>query len=256
MTIQFLTDEPALLIKDRTYGKILVIADIHLGIENELYNNGIVIAPQSKKLFDKIDDLIKLTKADKLVIIGDLKHKIPGITFRELKELPKFMEPLSEKVDVILVKGNHDTELHGLFSESVEILDASGLKLGPYGFFHGHAWPDEDLLECDYLFTAHIHPTVEFIDDFGFRIVEKVWMKGQLEEKVVKKKFGKSVKIGKAETIIFPSFNPVIGGVPLNRKKKKKSYIGPLLRNGALKVGKSEAYMLDGTTLGKISKIN
>ncbi len=259
MSIRFLTDEPALLISDKAYGKMLVVADLHLGIENELYKDGIVISPQAKKLFDKIDKLIKLTKADMLIIVGDLKHKIPGISFRELKEIPKFVKSLSEKVDVVLVKGNHDTELNGLFPKTVEILDAAGFLLGPYGFFHGHAWPDKELLSCDYLFTAHIHPTVEFVDDFGFRIVEKVWVKGKLGKKIVKKRYNikrtDKFKFGKMETIIFPSFNPIIGGVPLNNKKRRNRYIGPILRSGALKFSNLEAYMLDGTSLGKINKI-
>lgn len=256
MSIRFINNKPALLISDRKHGKILAIADLHLGIEHELYKAGITIAPQVEKLQKEINKLIKLTKANRLVIIGDLKHKIPGISFRELKELPKLMFPLAEKIDVTLVKGNHDTELHGLIPDSVEIHSAKGFAIGPYGFFHGHAWPSKRLLKCDYLFTAHIHPVVEFMDEFGFRFVEKVWVKEKLKEKIVKDKYKikKDFDFGKMETIVFPSFNPIISGVPLNSKRKKK-YIGPLLSSGAFDVRKAEAFMLDGTALGKIRKI-
>ncbi len=255
MAIKFITDYPALLISDRKHGKILVIADLHLGIEHQLYQEGITIAPQAERFKKTIGELLKMTKAKKLVILGDLKHKVPGISFRELKELPKLVDYLTKKVHVVLTKGNHDVELKEI-SESIEVHGSHGFSIGSYGFFHGHAWPSEELLGCDHLFTAHIHPTVEFVDDFGFRIVEKVWVKGQLDEKVVRKKYkikNKKEKIGKMETIIFPSFNPIISGVPLNSKRKK--YIGPILTSGALNLNKSEAYMLDGTRLGKIKKI-
>jgi putative SbcD/Mre11-related phosphoesterase len=260
MAIRFINDKPALLISDRSHGKILAIADLHLGIEHELFKDGIIIAPQAEKLYKEIDKLLRFTRADKLVIIGDLKHKVPGISFRELREIPKFIGPLAERIEIVLVRGNHDTEFKDMFPQSVEVHDAKGFTIGPYGFFHGHAWPSRQLLECDHLFTAHIHPTVEFVDDFGFRIVEKVWVKGQLKKKVLQRKYNikkpKDFEFGNMETTIFPAFNPIISGVPLNSKRaRKRGYIGPLLSSGAFDVRKAEAYMLDGTALGKITKI-
>ena len=261
MAIKFITDYPALLITDRKHGKILIIADLHMGLEHQLYQEGITIAPQAEKFKETIGELLKMTKAERLVILGDLKHKVPGISFRELKELPKLVDYLTKKVHVILTKGNHDVELKEI-SESIEVHGSHGFSIGAYGFFHGHAWPDKKLLGCDYLFTAHIHPVVEFVDDFGFSIFEKVWVEGKLDEKILRKKYKiknksekkkKNEKLGKMETIIFPSFNPIISGVPLNSKRKK--YIGPILTSGALNLNKSEAYMLDGTRLGKIKKI-
>jgi len=259
MTIRFLNNEPALFIEDNKYGKILVIADLHLGMESELFDSGIIIAPQSKTLFEKIESLIEVSKAEKLVILGDLKHKIPGISFRELKEIPRFIEPLSKKVEVILVKGNHDTELDGLIPKGVEIHPASGLRIGNYGFFHGHAWPKKELLECDKLFTAHIHPTIQFIDGFGFTIVEKVWVKGKMNEKVIRKRYklkkDDNIKLGKLETVIFPSFNSLISGFPLNKKRSKRKYVGPLMRNKALRRRDLDVFMMDGTMLGKLTKL-
>lgn len=241
---------------------MLVVADLHLGIEHELFNNGIVIAPQAEKFYKELEALLRITKADRLIILGDLKHKIPGISFREVRELPKLIEPIAEQVETILVKGNHDTELEDLVGTRIEIKDSDGFAIGPYGFFHGHAWPDKQLLRCDYLFTAHIHPTVEFVDDFGFRIVEKVWAKGFLDEKILRKKYSlglarmkkENFKFGRMETIVFPSFNPIISGMPLNAPHRaEKGYLGPLMQSGALKLRSMEAYMLDGTHLGKIS---
>lgn len=258
MAIRFLNGKPALLISDKKFGKILVIADLHLGIEHELYNAGIVIAPQAEKFYKEIDKLLHFTKADKLIIIGDLKHKVPGISFRELREVPKLMEPLSKKIEISIARGNHDVEFGSdIIPESVEVHGSEGFSIGPYGFFHGHAWPARELLKCDYLFTAHIHPTVEFVDDFGFRLVEKVWVKGTLDEKIVRKKYRikKDTRLGKLQTIIFPAFNPIISGVPLNSKRAKKDYIGPILSSGAFDIKKAEAYMLDGSALGKIRKI-
>jgi putative SbcD/Mre11-related phosphoesterase len=257
MPIRFINNKPTLLISDRQHGKILAIADLHLGIEHELYNTGITIAPQAEKFQKEIEKLIKTTKADKLVILGDLKHKVPGISFRELKELPKLVDFLKERVHVVLVCGNHDVGLKEI-SEGIEVHGSRGFSIGPYGFFHGHAWPGKRLLKCDHLFTAHIHPVVEFVDDLGFRFVEKVWMKGEIKKRNLREKYkikkSDKFEFGKMDTIIFPSFNPIISGVPLN-SKRKKNYIGPLLSSGAFDIRKAEAFMLDGTALGEIRKI-
>ena len=262
MPIRFIRDRPALLISDDAGGKkrkFLVVADLHLGLEHELFQSGIVIAPQAEKFKNTIGKLLKMTKADTLVIVGDLKHKVPGISFRELKELPKLIDFLRKRVKVILVSGNHDADLKEI-SENIKVYDSHGFKIGKYGFFHGHAWPDKSLLACDFLFTAHMHPAVEFVDDFGFRSIEPVWVKGRLDEKIIRTKYkikekneSDRLKIGKLQVIVMPPFNPIIVGTALN--SKKQGHIGPLTNSGALDIRKCEAFMLDGTSLGKISKL-
>jgi len=172
MSIRFINNKPALLISDRKHGKILAIADLHLGIEHELYNAGIAIAPQAEKFKKTIGKLLKMTKADKLIIIGDLKHKVPGISFRELRELPKLVDFLKERVHVVLARGNHDVELKEI-SEEIEVHGARGFSIGTYGFFHGHAWPSKKLLKCDHLFTAHIHPVVNLWMILVFALLKK-----------------------------------------------------------------------------------
>lgn len=250
MVTRFIVDYPALFISEI---KTLVIADLHLGLEHQLYQNGIIIAPQAEKFKKTIDKLIDLTKAKTLIILGDIKHKVPGISFRELKEIPKLLNPLIEKIDVILTKGNHDVELKDLIPKSMKVYGSRGFKLGKYGFFHGHAWPSKQLMQCDKLFMAHIHPAIEFKDKFGFRAIEQVWVRGKLNKELVKKKY-RIKKTGKLQAIILPAFNRILGGIALNTIVKDE-YIGPLLANRILDVDKSKAYLLDGTFLGQIRKL-
>jgi putative SbcD/Mre11-related phosphoesterase len=253
MTIKFLTDKPALLISDKAVGRVLVIADLHIGLEHELFKAGITIAPQSEKFKAELGRLILLTKAGTVVILGDVKHKVPGTSFREMKEIPKLMEFLVGKVKVKVVRGNHDDFLENIMPKEVEMHGSQGFCMGGYGFFHGHAWPDKELMKCDHLFMAHVHPGIEFRDCFGFRIVEPVWVKASLDKRIVKRKY-KTDDLGEMNTIIVPTFNPILGGVALNRKEKKE-YVGPLLSSKALNISKAKAYMLDGTELNEIKKL-
>ena len=56
--LKFIQNEPALV-----FGKTLIIADIHLGLEYELYKSGIKVPSQTEKMKRKIYSLIKKTKA-------------------------------------------------------------------------------------------------------------------------------------------------------------------------------------------------
>lgn len=248
MVIRFVRDLPALFIPEE---KILVISDLHLGLEHELFKAGIVISPQAEKFKKTIDFLIKTTKAKTLIILGDIKHKVPGTSFREMKEIPKLFLHLIEKVKVVCVKGNHDDNISSLLPK-VKIYSSRGFKLGRYGFFHGHAWPSKNLMECDYLFMGHVHPCVEFRDRFGYRSIEQVWIKGELKKELVKSKY-KIKNCGNLKTIIFPTFNKLLGGVAIN-KLEDKELVGPILANNFLDIRKCEAYLLDGTYLGRIER--
>lgn len=248
--IKFLYEHPAAFISDK---KILAISDLHIGIENELYKKGVVIPAQVEKFKKTLDKLIDQTKAKTLVILGDLKHNVPGISLREERQIPKLFEDLVEKVKVILCKGNHDTEMKGLLPETVKIYSSRGFKTGEYGFFHGHAWPSKNLMKCNYLFMGHLQPAVEFIDKLGYRSIQQVWLKGELNQKIVKKKY-KISNTGELNIIIAPSFNKLSGSLIVNKKVKEK-LTGPLFTNSALDISKMTAYLLDGTCLGKVGKI-
>jgi putative SbcD/Mre11-related phosphoesterase len=245
MAIRFLTDYPALFISDK---KILVISELHLGLEYELYKSGIKIPSQRIRFEEAIDKLIKLIKAKTLVILGDIKHKVPGSTIREDVEIPKFLENVRQKIKVILVKGNHDDKIEEIVPSGVKIYSSRGHKIGKYGFFHGHAWPSKKLMECDYIFMGHVHPSIEFRDSFGFRSVLNVWLRGKLNLELVEKKY-KIKKTGKLNAIILPTFNSILGGAALNRMKKER-HTGPLFTNKVFDVDNSKVYLLDGTYLG------
>ena len=248
--VKFITDKPAAFIPEIS---TLVIAEMHLGLEYELYKGGVFIPAQSPRFEKIIDELIKLTKAKRLVIVGDIKHKVPGSSIHEDREIPKMLTNISKKIKTILVKGNHDDRIEEIIPEEVKIYPSHGFRIGRYGFFHGHAWPSTKLMECDYLFMGHVHPAIEFRDSFGFRSVLNVWLKGKLNLELVKKKY-KLKKTGELNTIILPTFNTILGGAMLNRIKKER-HTGPLFANKIFDINSSKVYLLDGTYLGTLKEL-
>jgi putative SbcD/Mre11-related phosphoesterase len=245
--IKFITDYPAVFIEDE---KILAIADLQIGFEHEMYKKGVTIQPQTEKFVKTINHLLKITKAKTLVIVGDLKHKVPGITLREERQLPKFFLEFEKKVEIVFVKGNHDTDLTGLIPDYVKVYDSKGVKIGKYGFFHGHGWPSKEMMDCDVLFMGHLQPGVEFRDKFGYRIVNQVWLKGKLNAKILKKRYGVK-KTGKLDYVVIPAFNRLLGSGIVNAKNGK-DYMMSFVAHDVMDIDDAEAYLLDGSSLGKV----
>ncbi len=245
---KFVTNEPAVL-----FGKTLVIADLHIGVEYELYKSGIRIPKQTDKLFAKIKNLIKVTKANRLVLLGDLKHFIPYLSVQELKEVPKFIDDLSKLVKIDIVPGNHDGDLKKFLTNSVEFHGTAGFRLDNIYFNHGHSWPNKDILEAEYLIIGHIHPCIEFIDKLGFRFIEQAWIRLSLDKKKLSSHFkthetDRKVKVLKV--IIIPAFSRFVGGRPFDPNGQSNA---PVIRLADAK--NAEAYMLDGTEIGKLAKL-
>lgn len=242
MSIKFLT-EPALLI-----GKTLVLSDLHIGIEYEIFQSGITIPSQVERLEKRIDNIIKQTKVNHLVILGDVKHQVPTISRQEYKEIPKFLEHFSIKVSI--VKGNHDGDIKRLAPRGVGIYEPSGFKIDDVLLTHGHAWPNESDLNAKYLVMGHVHPAVEFFTE-KFRSTEPCWLKCKIDNKKFEEKF--KVKTNFKQGIIMPAFNHLIGGMAFNSKDFEP--LGPLLNNEVLKWKEAEVYLLDGTLLGNLKDL-
>jgi len=248
MSINFVTNYPVLFVSEL---RALVIADLHIGLEYDLYRSGVVIPSQVEKFTKILKKVIKMTKAKQLIILGDIKYKVPGSTIREDILIPKFLSELQKHVKIIIAQGNHDDQIEGILPEDVKLYSSRGFKIGKYGFFHGHAWPSKKLMECDYLFMGHIQPAVEFIDKFRHRAVQLVWLKGKVSPVAVKVKY-KIKKTGQLNIIIFPTFNPLSGSLKVNAPA---DWASPLLTKEMSDIKKFKAYLLDGTYLGQIENL-
>ncbi len=247
----FVKNHPVLFINKI---KALVIADLHIGIEYELRKSGINIPKQTTKMKREIDRLIKLTNAKHLIILGDVKHIVPGISYQEEADIPEFLNQLKSKIKVSICLGNHDTYLKNIVPDEINIYDSKGFRIEKYGFAHGHAWPSKSLMSCDYLILSHSHPVIQFVDRLGYKVVKPIWIKCKLDKNRIKEKY-KIRNTGKLNLIIVPAFNKLLGGQPINDLKQKNEFLGPLMKSRAVNKNMCEIYLLDGTYLGKLSEI-
>jgi len=272
--IKLLTPYPAVLVgHEKT--KVLVISDLHLGWEMALSERGIHVPTQTYRILNKLTDIIKKYKPQKLLILGDIKHTVATAEMGEWQDIPEFFNKLKTLVkEIWLICGNHDGNLEPLLPENIKILPSTGAIIGDTGFLHGHRWPSPALLKCSTLIMGHIHPTVAFRDPAGFRITKQVWVKVkcntiQLTKTLVSKSHLKTentpeetlrkyyrIRPSTSQFLIMPSFNEFLGGKPLNEGKiygGKTS--GPIFRSEVVNMENAELYLLDGTFLGTSNQL-
>jgi metallophosphoesterase superfamily enzyme len=252
-------EEPALTVINTETS--LVVADIHIGIEWDLYRSGINLLSQMERRLDRILGYIQANSPDRVILLGDVKHNVPQVSWQEKDEIPRFLETLAEYTHVDIFPGNHDGGIELLFNrqKDIRVHSARGAVLDGVGYFHGHTWPAPELLAASHVVTAHNHPTVRFTDAFGYSIVERAWIKTKFNVDFLMGRFGNlnfenHLHWADPELFIMPAFNELCGGVPFN-ESIQEDLLGPIFSSGGIELERAEVYLLDGTRLGLIKNL-
>ncbi len=249
--MKFVANAPALQL-----GSVLIVADLHLGIEYEFRKRGIAVGPQHLSAAAELNSLKKKTGAQHLVVLGDLKHDVAGMDSQEEEMLREFFAALEFK-KVIVCKGNHDSGLERLEGDCVHVVPAEGFVLDAenkrFGLCHGHAWPGEQLFQANALIMGHNHPQVEFYDSLGSRTALPAWIVSEVHESEDPQIQFRGVREGQ-QAIVVPAFGKLCGGASFNRRIPQ-DFIGPLLSNNLFELDNAKAFTLQGTALGKISSL-
>lgn len=246
-----LLNEPALVVENAF--RTLVLADVHLGIEWELYHSGFSIPSQVGKRKRRINEYIRKVKPERIVLLGDIKHNVPITSWQEKQEVPLFLKELAAFAPVDIVPGNHDGDIVALVPENVTVHGMRGFVLDNVGYFHGHTLPGAELLSAAHVVMSHNHPTIRFTDTLGHAVSEEVWIRTHFIEKAIREHYG-GVEWNNPEVIIMPAFNELCGGVPFNESIHEE-LLGPVFANHAIELEKARAFLLDGTDLGTIGSI-
>lgn len=145
----------------------LIIADIHIGFEEALNKQGVLMPrqhfPDLMKRMEAILEKVKDRKLKHIIIAGDLKHEFGTISDQEWRHVLKFLDFLSRHCErVILIRGNHDTILGPIAEKrDIEVHDHFTLDGGKILITHGDKLPDETLLkEAKTIIIGHEHPSV------------------------------------------------------------------------------------------------
>jgi len=186
--------------------KILILADTHIGYEESLNKQGILMPRfQFKEIIERLEKIIKQTaKVDKIIINGDIKHEFGTISEQEWRHTLRLLDFLGKYCnEIILVKGNHDKIL-GPIAEKRKVKTVEEYKVGDILIVHGNKIPEEERLKgIKTIIIGHEHPAISIKE--GVRAeVFKCFLKGKWKDKTL---------------IVQPSLNLVTEGTDISKER-------------------------------------
>ncbi len=231
---------------------ILILADTHIGYEESLNKQGVLIPRfQFKETIQRLEKILKLLnpkdskglgnsknfqskiKPNKIIINGDIKHEFGTISEQEWRHTLKLLDFLSKHCkELILIKGNHDTILGPIADKrNIKILDS--YKTNDTLIIHGHKIPDK-LKGIKTIIIGHEHPAVSINEGVRTELF-KCFLKG---------------KYKKTTLIVQPSFNLVTEGTDILKEKVLSPFLKQDLSNFECFVVGNEVY-----EFGKLKKL-
>ena len=198
---------------------ILILADTHIGYEEALNKQGILIPRfQFKEIIQRLDLILMKNKKKllkKIIINGDIKHEFGTISEQEWRNTLRLLDYLKKYTkEIILIKGNHDTIL-GPIAKKREVKIKDYFKISDTLIIHGDKL-DKNILKIinknkiKRIIIAHEHPAVSLKE--GSRIeLFKCFLKGKWKNKTL---------------VVQPSFNLVAEGTDV----VKEELLSPFLK--------------------------
>lgn len=241
--LQPLIDEPALLLKEKN---LLVIADLHIGIENEFRENGVQVPSQTKIMEERLLSIIIKNKIKDVIFLGDIKHTIPSSTYQERTDVKNFLALFQSHSMLHILPGNHDGTIDRLLPPGIQLYPSDGFVFEGMGFAHGHRKPSVEVMQCAQVIIGHSHPTVMLTDRLGYRTFEQCWLRGPPLFDALHDKYPTSPT---SQILLMPAFNALCGGTAVNRDP----LLGPF--QSLIDVDDAEIYLLDGSSLGKVKDL-
>jgi len=208
--------------------RTLIIGDIHIGYEEALNKQGILVPrSQFKETEKEIKELLEL-KPETIVINGDLKHEFKEISEQEWRETLAILD-LLQASKVVLVKGNHDNILQPIAQKrGLKVVDK--YEIDSLCILHGDRIIETNMKT---LIIGHEHAAISLQE--GMKIEKyKCFLLGKWKTK---------------DLIVMPSFLPIIEGTDLT----KDELLSPYLTN----VSNFEVFVIGDKTykFGKLKNI-
>jgi putative SbcD/Mre11-related phosphoesterase len=195
--------------------KSIVISDPHLGYEGVMAKQGVLIPKVNlREMAESLAKAIKLTKAEKIIVDGDIKNEFSKVDQEEFNELYDFIEfAKNNGMELVLVKGNHDNFVER-YKEPFKLkVYAQEALIGKYLFFHGEEFPAR-AAECSMLIMGHEHPAISVYNDIGRKEKLRCFLLGSY--------MGKPL-------LVMPAMNYFAGGTEINIEPRDK-LLSPVLK--------------------------
>jgi len=133
--------------------RTLFVADLHLGKEHVFGRQGIAVpGGSSEATLTRLDALLRTTRAERLIVLGDLMHAAPHATESWLVSLSTLLDA-HRSLAVHVCAGNHDRVAGRAALDARLHWHADPLVDGPFVLQHH---PGDDAR--GYVLCGHVHP--------------------------------------------------------------------------------------------------
>jgi putative SbcD/Mre11-related phosphoesterase len=195
----------------------IVIADLHLGYEGIMAEQGIFIPKvQFEREMEILKKIVERQKAGLVIICGDIKHEFSETSYHEFIEVTELFKFLRENFrEVIAIKGNHDNYLIRVTRRhDVKLFDE--FEVGDFFFLHGHTMPrDLEAVKARYVIMAHEHPAIMLYDEVGGKEKLDCFLYGDFDDK---------------RLVVLPAFSTLAEGSQINVIPREE-LLSPILRD-------------------------
>jgi len=202
--------------------KAIVISDLHLGYEESLGRQGVLVPrTQFKQIIKRLEWITSNVGVERVVLNGDVKHEFGRVSQQEWREVLRLLEYFEKKkIKVIVIKGNHDTIL-GPIARKKQVKEFKEIRHKDILIAHGDYIPKK---LAPIVIIGHEHPALT------------------LREKAKQEKYKCFLKgnYKKSKLIVQPSFNPLVEGTDVS----KEEILSPLITD----ISKLEVYIVDDRT--------
>lgn len=201
--------------------KTVILADAHIGYEQDMIKKGIFI-PKTyfKDMMKRIKDIFSKVEVETVIFNGDIKHEFGAISEQEWNDTLKlwnFLEKNSKKI--ILIRGNHDTILGPLAKKkNLEIKDY--VIIDDIFITHGHKI-HKIPKKIKTIIIAHEHPAVSLAET-GRVEKYKCFLVGSYKRK---------------KLVVMPSLFLLTEGTDILREKLLSPYLKDISNFDVLVVG-------------------
>lgn len=203
----------------------LIISDVHIGYEESLNRQGIMIPRKNYTdltiLIEKtIHEILKNYSIKHIIINGDLIHDFAKVPPKVKDSVNRFIKFLKIYGNIKIIIGNHDKALKYIIDEPT----TDNVVLGDILIIHGDKILEKKLLkDIKTIIIGHEHPAINITS--GARSEKyKCFIKGKYSNK---------------DLIVMPSCNILIEGTDIS----KENLLSPILKSVDIK--KFEIYIIE-----------
>jgi len=197
--------------------KALVISDTHLGFEESLNKQGILVPRfQYEETIKRLKQIFKDLEIKEIIVNGDFKHEFGEISRTEWKDSLNMIDFFLENCKKLtLIKGNHDKIIDPIASRR-NLKPVLGYKINDSYICHGDFIPNDfEFHEAKNIIIGHEHPAIS-LRKSGRVETYKCFLIGKWKRK---------------NLYVMPSFNLVIEGTNILKEKLLSPFLKQDLKN-------------------------